>query len=534
MNYHQLRSDFIKVRRTLRLAVSLPEYLRQRINLQQAEEGIARMLYSRNERFLEIVESQIYGSPASPYLRLLRNIGCEYEDFEKYVKSDGLESTLKKLAEEGVYLTSDEFNGKKEVVRGGLSFNVSPENFECSNSSAGFVMESSGTSSQPRATFHSLEWQTLRAMTEAVFYSAHDFITGSHAVCESVIAGRMNRVLLHAKLGIPTDRWFAFKVDVHSRAEDSYHKMNARLIARFGSWFGPGIANPEYAGIEDVRPVLQWVEASTRSGENCRITTVASLAARIARMAIETGTSLSGTRFHVSGEPLTRTKRKLIEEAGAYVTPHYGPGDGTGGLLGCGHPEYSDEVHLPENVFTMVEHARPSDYGGPAIRPLMFTTLHRSAPRLLLNVENGDCATLIERNCGCPLQKVGFTQHAHTIRSFEKMTSDGMNYSGIDLFELLEDTIPSRFGGGPGDYQLVEEEDGRGQTRLTLVVHPGLRSVDEVRLLESLQQGLAQGSRNHRFITRIWQDAGAFRVRREIPYASARGKVLPLRIRKKN
>jgi hypothetical protein len=32
-----------------------------------------------------------------------------------------------------------------------------------------------------------------------------------------------------------------------------------------------------------------------------------------------------------------------------------------------------------------------------------------------------------------------------------------MNYSGIDLFELLEDTIPSRFGGGTGDYQLVEE-----------------------------------------------------------------------------
>jgi hypothetical protein len=132
------------------------------------------------------------------------------------------------------------------------------------------------------------------------------------------------------------------------------------------------------------------------------------------------------------------------------------------------------------------------------------------------------------------LQKVGFTQHLHTVRSFEKMTGEGMNYSGSDLFELLEDTVPSEFGGGPGDYQIVEEEDDRGQTRLTLVVHPDLGELDEANLLTRLQQGLAQGSCNYRFMSRIWQDAGAFRIRRGIPHVSPRGKILPLHIRQKN
>jgi len=112
------------------------------------------------------------------------------------------------------------------------------------------------------------------------------------------------------------------------------------------------------------------------------------------------------------------------------------------------------------------------------------------------------------------------------------MTSEGMNYSGSDLFELLENTIPSEFGGGPGDYQLVEEEDQNGQTRLTLVIHPKVGDLNEAKLLSRLQQSLAQGSRNHRFISRIWRDAETFRIRREAPYGSARGKILPLHIKR--
>jgi hypothetical protein len=246
------------------------------------------------------------------------------------------------------------------------------------------------------------------------------------------------------------------------------------------------------------------------------------------------GISLEHVVLAASGEPLTQAKKRIIEEAGARIALRYGPGGLYGAALGCGDPCFIDEMHVPQTMFTFVENPRALDYDGPPVHPLMQTTTHPVAPRLLLNVENGDYATIMTRDCGCLLEKIGFTQHIHTVRSFEKMTGEGMNYSGSELFELLEDVFPSEFGGGPGDYQLVEEEDDRGQTRLTLLIHPELGDVDETKLLLRLQQGLAQGSRNHRFVSRIWQDAGTLRLRREAPYTSARGKTLPLYIKHKS
>jgi hypothetical protein len=66
------------------------------------------------------------------------------------------------------------------------------------------------------------------------------------------------------------------------------------------------------------------------------------------------------------------------------------------------------------------------------------------------------------------------------------------------------------------------------------MVHPGIGDLDDGTLLLRLQAGLAQGSRNHRFITKIWQDAGAFRIRRGLPHTSSGGKTPLLHIKQKN
>jgi hypothetical protein len=141
----------------------------------------------------------------------------------------------------------------------------------------------------------------------------------------------------------------------------------------------------------------------------------------------------------------------------------------------------------------------------------------------LINVANGDYATMDRRNCGCRFEKNGLTLHLYNIRSYEKLTSEGMNFLFTDLFRLFEQTLPREFGGGPGDYQLVEEEDENSQTRLTMVVSPEVGNIDEERLLSCVQQTLGKG-----LYMRFWQDAKTFRVKRATPHASARGKILPL------
>ena len=153
---------------------------------------------------------------------------------------------------------------------------------------------------------------------------------------------------------------------------------------------------------------------------------------------------------------------------------------------------------------------------------------------MLLNVENGDYATLETTDCRCVMGDAGLNLHVKRIRSYEKFTSEGMNYFYGDLYELFENALPAEFGGGPGDYQLVEEEDNNGQTRLTLVVHPDVGPLDEAKALARLRSAIADGSRGNRFMTGVWQDAGTFSIARKAPHVSGRGKLLPLHINRRS
>jgi hypothetical protein len=65
---------------------------------------------------------------------------------------------------------------------------------------------------------------------------------------------------------------------------------------------------------------------------------------------------------------------------------------------------------------------------------------------------------------------------------------------------------------------------------LTLAVHPFVGELDESKVLARLRSALAKGSRGNRFMTGVWENAGTLRVKRQTPYVSPRGKMLPLHI----
>ena len=293
---------------------------------------------------------------------------------------------------------------------------------------------------------------------------------------------------------------------------------------------GPGFPILEHIETSKNDRIVHWVADQRRLKKSCSITTAASNAARIARSALDMGISLEGVKFIVSGEPFTESKRKLIETAGATATPRYAQGGGVNIGFGCANPLYTDEIHVSRELLALISNPRSLEENSVSFHPLLCTTLHPSFPRLLLNVENGDYGYLTQRDCGCALGNVGLSLHLHNIRSFEKLTSEGMNYFYGDLFELFEKILPAEFGGGPGDYQLLEEEDSQGQTRLSLVVDPAVGRLDESKILARLREAIAQGSRNNLFMSNVWQASGTFRIKRTIPHASGRGKILPLHI----
>jgi hypothetical protein len=263
-------------------------------------------------------------------------------------------------------------------------------------------------------------------------------------------------------------------------------------------------------------------------GRTPHLDTFASPAARLCLAASEAGIDLGGARFQLSGEPLTATLLATIRRSGAEATSLYGSMEAGAITYGCLRPHAPDDGHLMSDSFGLIQPG-PS---GPArhLPPtaLLVTSLRPTAPFILLNASMGDQAELDRRSCGCPFEPIGWTTHLHTIRSFEKLTAGGMTFLDADVIRVLEEALPARFGGGPKDYQLVEEQAADGAPRLCLLVHPAVGPLDPDAVANAFLTMIGGGSGARRVMELQWRQAGALRVERRPPLATASGKILHL------
>lgn len=336
-----------------RLTRDFPGFIRTPITSEQAVEIIRGRLAAREERFLRMAERAIFGHERSPYHQLLRAAGCEFGDLKALVDKEGLEVALSRLVEAGVFVTFDEFKGRKEATRG--------------------------------------------------------------------------------------TRRFVF-------AEDDFD--NPHLSPHF----------------------------EARSG---------------------------GTRG-----PSTSVKRGLPS------------------IL-------SDDLHLFSDCDALIQRSREVTDSGLSVGAFLFTSLLPSAPKILLNVESGDYGTVWRRDCGCQLGALGLTTHLAKIRSFEKLTGEGMTFVQTDLLRLLEKILPSHFGGTSADYQLLEEEGADGILRLLLVVSPRIGPVDGDAIQSLFVDELGRDGGFTRAYAEVWRRAGTVQVKRQWPVATKAGKILPFHVIKR-
>ncbi|MGK0173585.1 MAG: hypothetical protein ACI9W2_005333 [Gammaproteobacteria bacterium] len=115
---------------------------------------------------------------------------------------------------------------------------------------------------------------------------------------------------------------------------------------------------------------------------------------------------------------------------------------------------------------------------GHEVDILIVTTLLASTSKLMVNVETDDYAEHVATRCGCLLRTLGLKTLLRGIRSYEKLSSEGMNYLGVDVISLLDETLPQKIGGARTDCQFVETEQD-GIPRATLHVHPQIGPVNE-------------------------------------------------------
>lgn len=223
---------------------------------------------------------------------------------------------------------------------------------------------------------------------------------------------------------------------------------------------------------------------------------------------------------------MTPTRLRVIRETGAGVMPRFGAVE-TGPIgLGCLHGEFADEVHVLTDLHAVIQ----SEAGAPGLPAgaLYLTSLRPTAPFIMLNVCMGDEGVVGERPCGCALGEMGWTTHLHTIRSFEKLTGGGMTFLDVDIIRILETLLPQHFGGGPTDYQLIEEETQDGAACLHLLVHPRLGPLDSAAVARVFHMGIDAASDSDRVMNAVWRNARLVRVERQPPRTAASGKVLHL------
>jgi phenylacetate-coenzyme A ligase PaaK-like adenylate-forming protein len=250
---------------------------------------------------------------------------------------------------------------------------------------------------------------------------------------------------------------------------------------------------------------------------------------RTSAAAVDGALDVADTLFIVGGEPYTAEKAAVIERSGSRAASHYAMAEA--GMIGlaCLGSGALDDVHLVTDKVATIQRDRAVGPGGRSVGALVHTTLLPASPKLMLNVESGDYGTLHERDCGCGVLPEGFRSHLHTIRSYEKLTSEGMSFLGGDLLSLVEDVLPRRFGGHPTDYQLLERERD-GLPKVSLVVDGGVGPLDE-RLVASTaleflrNRGAAQG-----MMAGLWAASGTLEVVRGDPHVTPGGKILPLQL----
>jgi hypothetical protein len=188
-------------------------------------------------------------------------------------------------------------------------------------------------------------------------------------------------------------------------------------------------------------------------------------------------------------------------------------------------------MHLLEDKLAAIQCKRSVKHSDLTVDSFLFTTILKSSPKIFLNTETGDYGTIEKRSCGCGFERLGFTEHIHTVRSFEKLSAEGSTFIGSDLIPLVQRILPSEFGGDANDYQFMEEADEKGYHKLYILISPDIGEINEERLKEVVFEGLTSGEYSHSFSRSLWTQAETIQIKRINPIPTKRGKIYPLHIR---
>lgn len=514
------------LRMLFRFGRGLVPFLTELKDARGARSTLAEGRARRTENFLALLRRAVFGYPARPYCRLFHRAGFDFAKVEGLVLQLGVEAALERLLDAGVYLTLDEFKGRVPIRRGGAEIAALAEDFDNPLLARDFEAATGGSSGTRRRLSIDLDLLRFESALQAVFIDGVGMVGMPMGIWRPVPPGTagIKRALCQLRYDERLERWFTMEPFslIRPRTKSWAVTMAALAASRLA---GRPMPVQEFVPLDRAIVVARWMAFVLQRGERPYLDASSSAAVRVVQAAREAGLKLSGSFIRVGSEPFTPARAALFEAAGCRTGSNYSISETGVVAVACAKPASPDEAHLVDAKIALLQREGVPLVRAPqGIAPIFLTTLLTTTPKLLINVESGDFANRSERRCGCVFDELGFTTHLDSIRSYEKLTTEGMHFTGRVLFRVLEEVLPARFGGDPTDYQLVEAEE-QGNRVVRIRMHPRLGDVQAGEVVEAVLASLAAGGTGDRMMADIWRQAKTLRLERRPPEVSVAGKV---------
>lgn len=513
-----------------RFPFALRRFLQHRLTLDEAKQIVRERLEQREENFLRLVEKCVYGYPRSPYLALLKMAGCELGDLRALVRHKGLESALCDLRAAGVYVTFEEFKGRKPMVRNGNVIRAKPNAWNNPSISQSFATESGGSGGSATTVAQDLDYILARAPHNLLTHVAWRVQNVPCVVWRGILPdSTINLFLESAYAGTIPQKWFSHLGLRDSRSWVKYGLATFYLIG-WMRLYGVPVPLPQYISPENAGQIVRYLAQILATSRQGLLRSSVSRALRVCIEAEKTETDLRGLTIRAGGEPTTPAKVRAIERTGARFIANYALSEAGTLANGCVHPIDYGDVHFFNDAFALFAYSQQVEGINLTVSAFNLTTLLPTAPKILLNLQMDDYGIIEERACGCELGEYGYTTHLREIRSYSKLVGEGVTLIGNEMLRVLEEVLPARFGGSPLDYQLMEEEDQQGFTRLYLIIHPDVQIPDESEVIRVVLNALRESSPMGDSARVVWQQTRTLEIKRMAPILTGRGKLLPLHL----
>lgn len=506
------------------LLARLPAFLRRPIGAAEARAIVQARLARREADFIALVGREVFARGREPYRALLRHAGCELGDLERLTRQEGVEGALGTLARAGVHLTLDEFKGRVPIRRGSFTLSAVGPDALTRGPRGVLGQRTSGSRGAPSSVPMALAFEADHAVNACLFLAARGNDGWSHALWEVPGGAALRHALWLGRLGQAPTRWFS-QADPRARTVPARYGWSWRLARFSAAAAGVRLPPARHVSVDEPAEIVDWMSRTLAARRVPHVWTFVTSAVRVCQAAEAAGIRLDGAQFTANGEPITAERIAAIERVGARLGGYYGSVE-TGPLgYACLARSQPDEVHVLSDLHALV------DVGGSAgdAEAMLASSLRPTAPLFLLNVALGDRGAALVRECGCPLESLGWTSRRHAIRSYGKVTVGGMTFFDSDLLGILEDVLPRRFGGGPTDYQLIEEATADGRSALRLVIAPSVGVLDESVVEDAFLDAVAARSDAARVMSMAWRRAGVVRIERRPPAVADSGKIAHFR-----